>query len=97
MIIKCDRNIGRVRRRGFPVFDIHFIDLLQPPQEGLLFSIINVLEGSLGVPPLCCQEPPIVLVILAGAFVSATNPASFTSVHEAGLLTSSSSPPAANC
>ena len=59
MIIKCYLNIGWVRRRGLPVFDIHCIDLCQPPQEGLPFSSIHVLEGSIGVPLLRGQEPPI--------------------------------------
>ena len=86
MIITCYLNRGGVRGLGLPIFDVRCINFHKPPQEGLPFSSIHVLEGLLGVPLMCCQEPPIESAVLMGAFVSATGLASSASVHGEGLL-----------
>ncbi len=59
MIITCYLNRGGVRGLGLPIFDVRCINFHKPPQEGLPFSSIHVLEGLLSIPLLCCQEPPV--------------------------------------
>ena len=59
MIITCYLHRGEVRGLGLPVFDARCVDFRQPPQEGLPFGSIHMLEGSLGVSLLRRQEPPI--------------------------------------